>query len=536
MTWLRPALASLALVCAASLGLTAHAQRDPIATNEIAFVDFDLTIPSWDYGYFYSDGSIGGSYAQDRYFSDPPDYTNNVFRYTFDSTVFEGFSSWWGTGFGMPVNWINDPAAFISVDPADYILSFDTRVEGLTPEQTTGNCTMEFRLGTGGTDWVMVKALPYQPGSNWTHYVFHLDEGSWIAADGTQSSLEKFTNAVIAGTITLVQFNQNQDKPTAFGPDADNAILMDNIKLEVLQYSGPPPPPPPQVALAVLDYNFDDKDTWWAWPNFPETNSGWSANDNKATYSALRPDVGAGVGGSHAFSITMDNSTILTDPPGTPAWAGGNASTGGAGDYSLLTSSDRKDYRYNFAARVEGLAEGQETTPVIVQMSFNAPDDTLQPADSDTDRDLLLRLNLNVSNIKSNWQTFIVSLNDSTVDAGSLANFQAHSAKVDEIQWQLQIQNPHQANIWGTDADNKIVVDDFKFERLSIGTPPLKAQKVGDNVVITWDAPSTGTVKLLSGTSPSSVTNEVVGATSPHNSPATGTSVFFRTLWVPPPQ
>jgi hypothetical protein len=547
-TWLRPALASLALVCAASLGLTAHAQQTPIATNQIAFADFDTAVASGDWGYWYSGPTEvvpSGDYTRDLYFMDPltdPANGQGAFRFTFDSTVYAGTEAattgWWGTGFGMGLPWLSDPYAFTSMDPADYILSFDARVEGLAPDQTAGNCVMEFRLGTGGgSGWVMVKSLPYAPGTNWTHFVFNLDQGSWIGADQSPStSLESFTNAVAAGTITSVQFNQNQPNPAQFGFDADNSIVMDNIKLEVYAYAGPPPPPPPKVAVPVLDYNFDDKDTWWAWPNYPETTAGWSANANKATYSGVRPDVGAGVGGSQAFSIRMDNSTILTDPPGTPAWAGGNTSTGGAGNYSLLTSTDLKDYRYNFGARVEGLAEGQETTSMIVQMSFNAPDDTLQPADSDSNRDLLLRLNLNVSNIKSNWQTFIPSLKDASVDSGSMANFQAYSTKVDEIQWQLQIQNPHQANIWGTDADNKIVVDDFKFERLFTGTPPLKAQKVGDNVVITWDAPSTGTVKLLSGTNPSNITNEVVGATSPHNSPATGAPMFFRTLWVPPAQ
>lgn len=545
-TYFGRALLAFAGVSLTTVCLTAHAQRVPVGTNQIALADFDFAIPSWDYGYWYSGPTQvdpPGGYWQNRYYQDPfieLEKGPGVFQFNFDSTVYQGTEAattgWWGTGFGMPVPWDNDPMLFNSIDPADYLLSFDARVEGLVPDQATANCVMEFRLGTGGgSGWVMVKQLPYSPGSNWTHFVFNLDQGSWIGADSTPStSLEMFTNAVLANTITTVQFNQNQPNPSQFGFDWENGIYMDNIKLEVLQYDAPPPPPPPKTAFAVLNYNFDDLDTWWAWPSFPETTSGWSANANRATYWALRPDTGAGVGGSNGFSICMDNSTILTDPPGTPAWAGGNASTGGAGDYSLLTSADLKDYRYNFKARAEGLAEAQETTTVIVQMSFNAPDDTLQPPDADTNRDLLVRLNLTVSGVSSNWQTFVLSLKDASVDAGSMANFQAHHAKVDEIQWQLQIQNPHQANIWGTDANNKIVVDDFKFERLVTGLSPLTVGQEGADIVIRWDPPTTGTVKLLSGDTPSNVNTEVPGSPNPYRTPATGGPKYFRTLWVAP--
>lgn len=541
------ALLGMACACVASIALTAHAQRDPISTNQIALSDFDTVIPGWDYGYWYSGPTEvipAGTYTRDRYYPDPfIDPTNGptVFQYTFDSTVYQGTEAattgWWGTGFGMPVNWNGDPYTFESVDPTDYLLSFDVRVEGLAPGQTTANCTMEFRLGTGGgSGWVMVKALPYNPGSNWTHFVFNLDQGSWIGADQTSAtSLEMFTNAVNAGTITTVQFNQNQPNPSQFGYDADNAIYMDNIKLEVKQYAGPPPPPPPKVALPIFNYNFDDLNTWWAWPSYPATTTGWAANANRGLYWALRPDTGAGIDGSDAFSIAFDNTGLFTDPPGIPAWAGGNVSTGGPCDYSLLTSADLKDYRYNFWARAEGMLDLM-STPVTVQIYFNAPDDTLQPPDADSNRDMLVRLNVDVMNITNTWQNFIVSLKDTSVNAGSMANFQAHYMKVDEIQWQLQALNPHNANVWGMDADNKIIVDNFKFERLFTGLPALKVEKLGDNVVVSWDPPSSGTVELLTGTTINSVTNVVAGAASPYTNSAAQGPKFFRTLWVPPPQ
>jgi len=524
------ALLGLACVCAAGLTNTVHAQRVPIGTNEIAFADFDLATGSGGYGYFYSDGNIGGGYYQELYPA-PPENTNVVFRYVFDSTVFAGFSSWWGTGFGMDLPWGFDPSVFNSMDTADYILSFDARVEGLTAGQTTANCVMEFRLGVSGT-WVIVKALPYAPGSNWTHYVFNLEQGSYIAADGQpQTSYTTFTNGIATG-ITRVAFNQNQPNPTQFGPDAGNAIYMDNIKLEVLQYAGPPPPPPPKVGIAILDYNWDDKPLWASWNAFPG-GSGWvDGGGTRAYYWVVNDAPDVGVASSKAYIMAMDNSLMAGGS--IPGWAGGNTGGTGPADYSLMTSSDLKDYQLNFAARLEGLAEGREESPVTVQLSFNAPDDTLQPPDADTDRDLLIRLNLNITGIRTNWQTFASLLKDAAVDSGSLANFQTHFSKTDEVAFQFQIQNPHQVEVWGYDADNQIVIDDFKLERLVVGTPPLKVQALGDKVVVSWDAPSTGTVKLLKGSTVSMVTTEVVDATSPHTNAAAAGPLYFRTLWVPP--
>lgn len=527
-------LLGLACACAAGFNTTVQAQRVPTGTNEIAFADFDLAIPGWDYGYFYSDGNIGGGYTPNRFFADPPDYTNYVFSYTFDTTVFAGFTSWWGTGFGMPLPWINDPLAFNSLDLADYILSFDARVEGLDPGQATGNCDMEFRLGTPGSPaWALVKQIRYNPGSNWTHFVFNLEQGNYISADGQpQTSYTTFTNGIAIG-ITDVRFNQNQPNPTQFGPDADNAIYMDNIKLEVLQYAGPPPPPLPKVALPVFDYNWDDKLVWYAWNAFPG-GTGWSQNANTASYWAINDAPDIGVGGSKAFAMAMDNSLIATDPPGVPQWAGGNVGAGGPADYTLVTSPDLKDYRLNIAARVDGLAEGQEETPVTVQLIINAPDDTLQPPDEDTNRDMLIRLNVDISGVRSNWQTFTPLLKDAAVNAGSVANFQTHFSKTDEIAFQFQIQNPHQLAVWGSDADNQIVIDDFKLERLVTATQPLTVEALGDKVVVSWDAPPTGTVKLLTGSTLQSINTEIVGATSPYTNAITGDMKFFRTQWVPP--
>jgi hypothetical protein len=540
------ALLGAVCACAAGLGTPAFAQRTPIGTNLISLSDFDNASPSGFYGYFYQNSGDpqAGTYTTDRAFLDPIIPMENgpyVFRYTFDNTPAEALEASnpgnysYGTGFGAWQNlpWSYDRAVFNSTDLGDYILSWDARVEGLLPDQTNANCQMEFRLYSGNL--ILQKNIPYQPGSNWAHFVFHLDEGGY--AEGT--SYETFTNGISLnnpnGGVTSLGMNQNQHRPhPQFGFDTDNAIFLDNLKLEVIQYEGPPPPPPPKVAYAIFDYNFDDKDVWWAWPSLPTTTAGWSQNANRGTYWAVRPAVGAGVDGTQGFAIAMDNTTLFNDPPGIPQWAGGNVASGGPCNYAYLNSPDLKDYQFNFQARAEGLAEGRENTPVVVQIYFNAPDDTLQPPDANSDRDMLLRLNVGVQGVTRDWQTYVISLKEGAVNAGTLANFQAHYSKVEEIQFQLQIQNPHQSAVWGIDADNLIFIDNFKLERLVTGTPPLHIEKVGANVVVTWGDPSTGSVKLYSGNSLDAINDEVVNATSPYTRAATGSPRFFRTQWVPP--
>jgi hypothetical protein len=553
---LGPAILGMACACALGTSTNAHAQRVPIGTNQIAFADFDNFVPSGSYGYWYSgptDVSAGAPQYFDRYYYDLAlDFTNGptMGKFTFDSTQFQGtdavLTGWWGCGFGGSVNWTTnvdgvsspDPTLFSSQDTTDYILTFDARVEGLVPNQTTANCDMEFRLGKnggGGANWVLVKQIRYHPGTNWVHFRFTLEDGTWIGADQTPStSFDTFTNAVAAGEINAIAFNQNQPNPDQLGFDADNAFYIDNIKLEVFTYSSPPPPPPPKVALAVLDYNFDDKNIWWIWPQGPAaTTGGWSANANLATYWGLWPLAGEGVNGSQALAIAMDNTTILTDPPGRPNWAGGNVSAGGPGNYAQMASSDLKDYRVNLQARAVGLADDQGSTPFIFQMYFNAPDGTLGGA-TNGNADTLLRLNATINNVKTNWQTFMVSLKDASVDSGSVADFQTYLSQISEISFQLQIQNPHDDTVWGLDANNMIIVDNVKLERLVTGNPALQIQVIGNEAVVTWDPPSNGTAKLLSGSSPGSIDTEVVGATSPHTNAISGTPKYFRTQWVPP--
>jgi hypothetical protein len=68
----------------------------------------------------------------------------------------------------------------------------------------------------------------------------------------------------------------------------------------------------------------------------------------------------------------------------------------------------------------------------------------------------------------------------------------------------------------------------------SVPSLTLTVQLMGNNVVVSWAPPSSGTVKLLSGSTLGTITNEVVGATSPYTNAPSAAAKFFRTRWVPP--
>jgi hypothetical protein len=87
---------------------------------------------------------------------------------------------------------------------------------------------------------------------------------------------------------------------------------------------------------------------------------------------------------------------------------------------------------------------------------------------------------------------------------------------------------------WGYDTDNALIVDNIKLERLFVACPPLSVAASGENIIVTWPAPSTGTAKLQSATSLAGPFADVVGASSPYSTPSAGGPKYFRTVWVPP--
>jgi hypothetical protein len=357
---------------------------------------------------------------------------------------------------------------------------------------------------------VLQKNIAYNPGSNWTHFTFTLDQGSW--AENT--SYQTFSNGVVAG-ITGISFNQNLHMPNAqFGFDEDNVNYVDNIKLEVITYAGPPPPPPPTQPLTILDWNLDDKPGWGYYGGY-----NWSQNTYLPTFTYSGSAAGAGVGGGNGWILTMDNSPLA--PPNTPQWAGGGTGGGGPVDYTRFGSGDLKSYQITFDSRAEGLNPLKETpTTCRLQLFLDSPNGNM-------------RVDFNVP-AGSNWVTTTYLLSEGSFGTGSKAMFATNYNTITELRTQWQIENAASETDWAYDADNSLIVDNIKLVYNATACPPLSVAASGQNIVVTWAAPSTGTVKLQSATSVNGPYSEVVAATSPYSTPIAGAPKYFRTIWVPP--
>ena len=96
------------------------------------------------------------------------------------------------------------------------------------------------------------------------------------------------------------------------------------------------------------------------------------------------------------------------------------------------------------------------------------------------------------------------------------------------------IQNAASGADWEFDNNNVLVIDNYKLERLYVATPPLNVQIVGNNVVVTWAQPGTGSAKLQSSTTVNGAYTDVLGATSPYTNAISGAPKYFRTQWIAP--
>ncbi len=547
LNWASAVVGALLLIGNGSSGL---AQTTNVVTlTTFDFETFDPPAPSGRPAYTYSykyewGGEPPSSYMHlfNSLYYLPEDwqYTNAMGQFTFDNTLYGDFitnsapGAGYGFGFGGGLNWTNTGAAFISTNLQDYIVSFDAWGEGFKAGLTSVNGEFQMRFDAPddtiqpadadtSKDTLMQVSRNFTITSNRQHYVFTLDQGT--IADGKTDRDFILYRTLIDEPRFGVNFHMPHD---GFDYDFDNAVYIDNIRLDVVQ-AVPPPPPPPKVAFPLFDYNWDDKPIWYAWNEYPG-NTGWSAG-TKGQYWVSNNVAGAGVGGSAAFMMCMDNSAMAGS---VPAWAGGNTGGGGPVDLSQLKSPNLADYRVTLDGRVEGLNPTKATTSGTMQLHFLAPDDTVQPPDADTGNDMIVRLDFTIPDLMTNWQTIQLALDKGTAGAGSKANFTNYFDKVSEIQFQFQINNAASEATWSFDADNRMIIDNFKLERLQAACPPLKIVVNGANLEVSWDAVATGTLQLQSATDPGGPYSEVVGATSPYVTPVAGGPKYFRTLWIPP--
>jgi hypothetical protein len=522
--WIGVTLLGLTLASTAVFSPALRAQTIT-GTNSIALTDFDVNVPGWDYGYFYSWGwppsgqYTNGTYLVDRFYDDSAHGGTLCMNYQFTTSPFHDLvtsdpGAGYGTGFGGPqMGWGYDPSVFNNLQATNYLFEFDARVDGLASGMTTANCEMQCQItGSGGSPSYLQKNLSFNPGSNWTHFSFTLDDGGF----GNGTTWESFTNNF--ANIVEIRFNVNLHMPDPqFGWDDYNAVLLDNLRLDVRQFSGPPPPPPPTVPFTILDWNMDDKPLWYTFGGY-----NWSQNSFLPTFDYYHaPDLNSyGVGGSTAWWLSMDNSAL--GPPNTPQWAGGGTGGGGPVDFSQFTDNDPSRYIVSWDARVAGLAPDVTNTTVALQLFMDSPRGNVQ-------------INYAVP-VESNWVHSAVSFNSGSWDTGGghlpKASFSTNFNTYTALHLQWQIENA-QAASWGYDTDNLIAVDNIKVTHVVVGCPPLRIFTATNNVIVTWAQPSSGTAKLLSGNTVSRVTNDVVGATSPYVIPIASAPKYFRTQWVP---
>lgn len=497
-----------------------------VTTNQVSLTTFEMdAAPGWSYGYFYGNNGLG-FYENNRayYLPEDVDMTNALYQYAFDLTDLGG-SLGYGTGTGAPLV-LTDPAGFTTAERANYIVTFDARVEGLAEGQTSGNAEMQVQFyapAEGGATKTYQVNLPFRPTTEWTTFRMTLDEGG-VAGDVNAAAFETNYN-----TTSELRFNVNFHEPhNQFDYDGVNVLFLDNVKVEVI--NKPTTPPVETTPVTMAEWNFDDEGKTAG----NEYHYQWSQNSNQPLSSGgnnvngLDPNT-LGKDGSSGWFLNLDNSTF---PSELPQWAGGGSGGSGPVDYTLFDSEDLSLYRVTFDARVEGLAPDRTSlnSGAVLQLHMDAPDDTFTPADEDGNADFVIRLDVPISQVSSNWQTYTSLLSKANVGDGSKALFAAHHAAITGLRTQWQIENITSEADWGFDAENMLIVDNFRLERLvpAGSQPTLNMAHNNDQLVFTWNAPSASNIRLQSASSLNGQWTDVSGASSGHTVNTSGTMQFFR--------
>jgi len=316
--------------------------------------------------------------------------------------------------------------------------------------------------------------------------------------------------------------NMNVHRPDwQFGFDDNNAVFIDNVRLDMITRTAPPVVLPTTLEGNIFDWNLDDKPIWGRWGG-----DHWSANAYlpNYTYPTTDPEMdGFGMAGSRGYWLLMDNSALA--PPNTPAWAGGQNGCDGPANFRLISDNVLKHYVFEVDARAEGLADGVTDTTVDCQLFLDAPSSGG------------VQLNFSVP-ANSNWVHSAVAFDTVTDWGGGAAAAKArfatnyHNINAVRVQWQMN--NAPDGAMWGYDTDNRIIVDNMKLVHYATACPPLSVYTETNNVIVTWAAPDVGTAILLSGNTLTGVTNEVSGAASPYVVPVASAPKYFRTQWVAP--
>jgi hypothetical protein len=522
-------LAGLSLALAA-----AHAATAPVTLVDTTFAPD--TIP-WGYGYFYN--TVRPDVAGDD--TDYYDYflaqdlgetpANTGFAYLFDTTGLQGNMDW-GTGFGSPLVMSaegNLAGGFGSGNRDDYTLTFRAKAAGLVEGQTA-DAEMQFSLYVGDNDPADKRLqvnIPFRASGDWQTYSFNL--GQFALGGGTADA--NFASSHLE--IRRARFNVNMHQAgEEFGYDANNALYLDDMKLNYVAPEGEPEVLVPQT---IAEWDFDDKPFWGTWGPWAWSQKAIQPIFNKGANLPAGENT-LGVEGSGAFWLSMNNFVLFDD---MPAWAGGGAGGNGPSDVSHFTTDDLSKYRVTFDARVQGLNEfnGRTETTGKIQVFFMAPDDTVQPADDDTFDDGMAVFDFETPGITAEFKTFSFTFNRGALSGITREELATKMGIITGLNFQLQIENAADANAWDLDDNNFLIVDNVLIERLypeggDSGPGELTYAKEGNELVLTWTIPASGVTTLQSSELVDGEYTNVTTEGNTHRVALDGTERYFRLNWI----
>lgn len=187
---------------------------------------------------------------------------------------------------------------------------------------------------------------------------------------------------------------------------------------------------------------------------------------------------------------TVSRTTFDTAPwANPPTGSGFGQGFGGAMNWNLydpatVWSTNRAHYILSFDAKVEGLLEGINQLNMEMQTRFDSPDDTLQPADGNTDGDTLLQVNRTVQ-VGSNWTHFAYTLDEGSIGSGSEANVATFGTLINGLSYGVNVHMPQEA--FGYDSENFVYVDNIKLEMIVDTNAPAAQVPLETLTISDWN-------------------------------------------------
>jgi len=245
----------------------------------------------------------------------------------------------------------------------------------------------------------------------------------------------------------------------------------------------------PALAVDIFNINYDDltpSGTYgFGFAGYGAPGGGNVIVDSSITTTvAIEPLVGVAASSALRFTADTTDTQAAIITPNNYSYMGFGVGT----NNSLLTplpTSSLANYKLDVSVAAAGFTAGVSQTNCLVDVRFYAPDDTVVPADGDSDGDLILSLRFqNAAIAKAAFQINSFRLNRTSElrDGTTLARFNTYFALVDSIQTVVEAGNG--INDFGFDAGNVLIVDNLVLNE-SVPPPPPAETPV---VIIDYDA------------------------------------------------